>query len=143
MIDRFFRCDPDVVIARQDHSELTIGESRISALLGIMSGISITSDNLRTIAPDRLELLGKAAKLRIRNIMPILVERDSWPKAFTGTVNNHKAVAVFNTEDHDIDYSFETLELDNEQEGEELLHPLGKQKHAITVKSHDAILLVQ
>ncbi|MFA6817089.1 MAG: alpha-galactosidase [Lentisphaeria bacterium] len=143
MYDRYFRCDPDVIIARQDRSVLTIGESRISILTGIMTGISITSDNLKTIAPERLELLGRAAKLRMRDVMPLKWEQNTWPQVFTGTVDGRKSVAIINIEDHAIDYSFEEIGLNKEEEVDELLQPLGKRKYMITVPSHDAVLLVQ
>ena len=57
MFDRWFRADPDTVMARQDNALYTLGEARISTLAAILTGVSITSDHLGTIAPERYRLL--------------------------------------------------------------------------------------
>ncbi len=143
MYDKFFRCDPDTLMARQDRSVATVGEARISVLTGIMTGVSITSDNLSTIDKDRLELLGRGANIRMRDVEPLLFDPNTWPRVFTGTVNGVKAVAVINDQDKDLEYKFEDLALDPEKDAEEVLHPLGYRKYVITVKAHDAVLLLQ
>ena len=48
--DRWFRMDPDSLMARQDNAFYTAGEARISVLTGIMTGVCLTSDNLATIS---------------------------------------------------------------------------------------------
>ncbi len=143
MFDKFFRCDPDTIMARQDRSIATVGEARVSVLTGIATGVSITSDNLSTIAPERLELLGKAANIRLRDIMPIKWNSMEWPETFSGTVDGKKAAAILNESDETREYTFAELKLDPEEEAEEILQGIGKRKYVISVKAHDAALLVQ
>jgi alpha-galactosidase len=144
MFDRMFRCDPDVVIARQDRGKQTLGESRISALGGIMTGISLTSDNLSVIDPDRLELLGRAANIRMRDMKPFNWNLSRpWPDVFTGTVDGRRAVAIANDSDQWKEYRFDEIALDPAQDAEEILHPSGKRKYTVAVAPHDAVLLVQ
>lgn len=148
MFDKFFRCDPDVVIARQDRGTLTPGEARISAMTGIMTGVSLTSDNLATIDKDRFKILCKSAEIRMRDVMPlpwpIAWSGDiSWPQVFSGTVDGRKAIAIINDADEMLEYKFEDLTLDPEKEADEILQDLGKRKYFVTVKAHDAVLLLQ
>lgn len=143
MIDKFFRCDPDTIMARQDRSTATIGEARVSVLTGILTGVSLTSDNLSTITPERLALLGKAANLRMRDAKPINFPCMGWAETFTGTVDGVKAAAILNESDEVREYKFEDLGLDPEKEAEEILQDLGKRKYIITVHPHDAALLIQ
>ncbi len=144
MFDRMFRCDPDVVIARQDRGTHTLGESRISALGAIMTGISLTSDNLSVIDPDRLELLGRAANIRMRDMKPFNWNLSRpWPDVFTGTVDGRRAVAIANDSDQWKEYRFDEISLDPEQDAEEILQPAGKRKYTVAVAPHDAVLLVQ
>ena len=144
MFDKFFRCDPDVVIARQDRSTASIGDNRLSIMTGIMTGVSITSDNLNTIAADRLELLGKSAQIRMRDFRPAgHWGAGYWPVAFSGTIDGRKAGAVLNTTNEPVTIKFEDMGLDPEQDAEELLQDLGKRKYVITVMPHDAVLLKQ
>lgn len=143
MIDKFFRCDPDTIMARQDRSTCTIGEARVSALTGIVTGVSLTSDNLSTIAPERLELLGKAANIRMRDVMPIKWNSMSWPMLFTGTIDGAKAAAVLNETESVMEVRFEDLLLDPEKDAEELLQGQGKRRYTITVLPHDAVVLKQ
>lgn len=143
MIDKFFRCDPDTIMARQDRSSCTPGESRVSALTGIITGVAITSDNLATIAPDRFEILGKAANLRMRGVRPVKWDSMTWPRAFSGTIDGRKAAAVINDTEEMIEFSFQDLLLDPKKEAEELLAGLGKRKYTIAVPPHDAVLLRQ
>jgi len=74
MFDRWFRADPDVIIARDENTELTIGEARMSALSGILTGISITSDRLDKMSKERIEILQKAEKFRMKDIKTIGVQ---------------------------------------------------------------------
>lgn len=143
MIDTFFRCDPDTVMARQDRARHTIGEARVSALAGILTGVALTSDNLNTIAPERLELLGHAANIRMRDILPLDWTPYHVVSAFSGTINGKKAAAIANLTDFWQEYRFEDLSLDPAKEADEILQNLGKRKFVITVAPHDAVILVQ
>ncbi len=143
MFDRLFRCDPDVMIARQDRSEHTIGEARVTVLTGIMTGITLTSDNFSTILPERLELLRRGTQLRMYDVKPHNWKLDTYPEVCTGTLDGKKCIAVVNLTEELKEYRFEELSLNPEQEMEELLHPMGKRKYAITLPPHDAALLVE
>lgn len=143
MFDRYFRCDPDTLMARQDRAWHTIEEARVSVITGILTGVSITSDNLRTIAPDRFELLARGANIRMRDVRPYSCALGTWPQIFTGTVDGAPAAAIINDSENDMDYAFEDIGLDKTKEAEEILQPLGMRKYLITVSPHDAVLLVQ
>ncbi len=143
MFDKFFRADPDTIMARQDRSTASIGEARISVIGGIVTGVSLTSDNLSTIAPERLALLGKAANIRMRDARPMEWLPHTYPQKFTGTIDGAKAAAVVNYEDHEVQYTFAELGLDPECEAEEILQDLGRRKYVINVPAHDAVLLKQ
>lgn len=143
MMDKFFRCDPDTIMARQDRSSCTIGESRVSALTGIATGVALTSDNLATIAPERFELLERAAKYRMAGFRPIEWHAGTWPTLFEGTVDGARAAAVVNDSEDVKEYTFEMLHLDPAKDAEELLHPMGKRRYVISVPAHDAVLLRQ
>ena len=139
--DRFFRADPDTLMARQDNAFYTLGEARISVITGILTGVSITSDHLGRIAPDRLELLGRAARYRLRNAMPADWEPDRWPQIFTGSVDGQNAAAVVNDSDKTMTYDFAALGLTGT--AQEVLQPMGKLTGSITLPPHDAALLIQ
>ena len=139
--DRFFRADPDTLMARQDNAFYTLGEARISVMTGILTGVSITSDHLGRIAPDRLELLGKAARYRLRNAMPVDWVPNRWPQIFSGSVDGKNATAIINDSDKTLTYHFESLNLTGT--AEEVLQPMGKVTGSITLPPHDAALLIQ
>ena len=138
--DRWFRCDPDALMARQDNAFYTRGEAKMSILSGILTGISITSDNLATIAPDRLALLGKAQDLRMRNARPVLKQGTflEWPSVFEGTIDGVRAVAVMNETSSPVKYFFSELGLP-----EECIDLLEDKNytHEIELAPHDAVLL--
>ncbi|MBQ7650688.1 MAG: alpha-galactosidase [Victivallales bacterium] len=94
--DRWFRMDPDSLMARQDNAFYTAGEARISVLTGIMTGVCLTSDNLATISPERNRLLGAAQKYRLRDAKPFNYTLGQWPQFFEGTIDGKRGVAVFN-----------------------------------------------
>ena len=94
--DRWFRADPDVVMARQDNAFYTRGQAKISVLGGIMTGVSFTSDHLGTINPERNALLAKAQDIRMRDVRPLNTVPNIWPMEFEGTVNGKRAVALVN-----------------------------------------------
>lgn len=94
--DAGYRCDPDVIIARDENCNLNENEARMSTLAAILTGIAFTSDKLDQCVPDRLELLGIAARVRMAGVRPARVERDGLLEVFTGTVDGKPAVALFN-----------------------------------------------
>lgn len=143
MFDKFFRADPDTLMARQDRAEHTIQEARVSVITGILTGVCLTSDNLSTIAPERFQLLERAAKYRVKDAMPIDWKIKQWPMAFKGTLDGQPAVALINHTDAPLEYTFEQLELASDRPVEELLQPLGIMKDKFTIAPHDAMLLVQ
>lgn len=50
MFDRWFRADPDVMFTRTDRIRLTLEECRLTVLVGILTGVTLTSDNLGNAA---------------------------------------------------------------------------------------------
>lgn len=94
--DRWFRADPDVVMARQDNAQYTLGQAKISVLGAIMSGISFTSDHLGTISPERNALLAKAQNIRMREMRPLNSIPNIWPMEFEGKIDGRRAVALVN-----------------------------------------------
>ncbi len=139
--DRWFRADPDVVMARDENTELTIAEARISTLTAIITGVAFTSDRLDRIGKDRLRLLSLAAKLRIRDIKPIDWENRVYSYLFEGRIENHKAIAVFNYSEYSM--KLKLSELNMPAGSQELLHPLEKVGKFIEIAPHDAVLLVE
>ena len=109
--DRWFRMDPDSLMARQDNAYYTAGEARISVLTGILTGVSLTSDNLATIAPDRNRLLGAAQKYRLRDAKPFNYILWQWPQFFEGTIDGKRGVAVFNDSEKPLRCDFASLGL--------------------------------
>ena len=140
MYDRYFRADPDALMARSDNAFYTAGEARMSVLTGILTGIAITSDHLGRITTDRLALLERAAEYRLRNARPWKWEPDSWPQVFTGILNGKRGAVIFNDTPDIQTFSLRELGFNN---AEELLHPLGELGNAIVLASHDGALLVE
>jgi alpha-galactosidase len=140
MYDRWYRCDPDALIARQDRGELTEAEARFSCLTGIITGISITSDNLKTIAPERVKYLRKGAEYRLAAPIPReWYPKHTWPFVFNGTVNGKNAAAIFNWSEEEV--TFDLSEIGLPSAADELLQEVectGK----ITLAPHDGALLV-
>ncbi len=139
MFDRWFRADPDVIIVRKERSQLTIGEARMSALSGIVTGIAITSDRLDKIDNERLAILKKSANIRITNLRPVEYKDKAWLNVFSGYIDGAYSVAIFNYSDIKRKWSLKDLGFTGS--AEELLHPLGKINGSIEVPSHDAVLL--
>ena len=137
--DRWFRADPDVIMARSDNAFYTEGEARISAAGALLTGVAITSDHLGRITPDRLALLGRAASLRLRDARPHNWYHDRWPMAFTGKVNGKDAVLLINDSEVEITYNLADYNLQGPCE--ELLQPMGKLENSITLPPHDAALV--
>jgi len=109
--DRWFRFDPDSLMARQDNAYYTEGEARFSVLTGICTGVSLTSDRLDTISAERLALLGKAQDYRLRGAKPLRWTMNQWPQFFEGTVNGERAIAVFNDSETELVCDFASLGL--------------------------------
>ena len=141
MFDRWFRADPDTVMARQDNAFYTLGEARISTLAAILTGVSITSDHLGTIAPERYRLLELAASLRLRDAAPARWEPFRWPQVFTGTVDGRKAAAFVN--DTGQEMTFELSEGMLNASAEEVLIGLGRISGPLTLPPRDAALLIE
>ena len=141
MFDRWFRCDPDVIMARDENTRLTFGQARMSALSGIVTGVSITSDRLDKMSADRIELLQKSAKLRMNQAMPIDWKDRHWPHVYKGTMNGKFALAIFNFSDFNQSWQLEDFGFKNS--AEELLHPMGKIEKQIKLEPKDAALLVE
>lgn len=140
MFDRWFRADPDVVMARQDNAFYSRNEAKISVLGGIMTGVSLTSDHLGTINPSRNALLAKAQDIRMRDVRPYHVVPNIWPREYEGTVNGKRAVALINDTDAAMTWKLSDVELP-----EVCCDLLDDKKviHEITLEPHDAVLLVE
>jgi len=139
MFDRWFRADPDVIMARQDNAFYTRGEAKISVLSGIMSGISLTSDHLGTINPERNALLAKAWNIRMRDARPLNTVPNFWPQEFEGTVDGVRAVALVN--DTAAVKSWKLADLGLPEHCFDLLDDR-KVFHEVSMNGEDAVLLV-
>ncbi len=139
--DRWFRADPDCLMARDEHTELTVGEARLSVLSGIVTGVAITSDRLDRMSAERLRLLGLAANIRLRQARPVDWKDRLWPHVFAGTVEGKKAVAIFNYSELPQTWTLAALGLGGPVE--ERLHPLGRIEQRIELPGHDAALLLE
>ncbi|MBR2373073.1 MAG: alpha-galactosidase [Lentisphaeria bacterium] len=139
MFDRWFRADPDVVMARQDNAFYTRNEAKVSVLGAIMTGVSFTSDHLGTINSNRNELLGKAQNIRMRDVQPMNAAPCIWPREFEGTVNGSRAVALVNYDDRPRTWTMESVSMP-----ERCVDLLDDKKVVgeITLEGHDAVLLV-
>ena len=77
---RWFAPDPDVAVVR---GSVPDGAARISALAAILTGCAVSGDRVETLPPERLALLGRAARIRVRDIRPgAAVEPSRWPRLF-------------------------------------------------------------
>ena len=137
MYDVYFRADPDVIMARQNNTELTLGEARMSALLSILTGVAFTSDKLDEVTDERLRLLKLASELRVRDAMPVDWKQKSSPNVYEGMLGDKRAVAIFNLSDAATTYDLPDGALT------ELLHPLGTIEGPLHLSSHDAALIVE
>lgn len=140
MFDRWFRADPDVMFTRTDRIRLTLGECRLTVLAGILTGVTLTSDNLGTLPAERMALLRRAAQLRMRNVRPAKWQLNCYLNTFSGTVDGKAALAVMNETEQEMTVEFSDFNLPEELE--EILQPAGMQKNKIIVPRHDAVLLV-
>ena len=138
--DRFYRADPDVIMARQENTSLTIGEARMSCLAAIITGVAFTSDNLDKVDSERLELLRLASDIRVHQVRPFDWKHKIWPHVYEGKIDGKRTVAIFNFSDK---MTWSLSDLHFSQPCKELLHPLGMIRKKIVVNSHDAALLVE
>ena len=138
MFDRWFRADPDTVMARQDNAFYTRNEAKFSVLAAIMTGVALTSDHLGTINADRNALLAKAQDIRMRDARPFKVTPGVWPRAFEGTVEGRRAVALVNDTEQEITWTAKELDLPENcidlLDGRRILSE-------IALAPHDAVLL--
>ncbi len=140
MFDRWFRADPDVVMARDEATFLTAGQARMSALAAVVTGVLFTSDHLERMSPERRGLLARIASLRMSRISPASTVPDPDCGLFVGEIAGDPAVAIFNWsgEAHTIDltsFGFPGT-------AGEWLHPGGTvPSQKITVSGYDAALI--
>ena len=138
---RWFAPDPDVVVVRESVPD---GAARVSALAAVLAGYAFSGDRVETLPPDRLALLGRAARLRVRDVRPAAdVEPSRWPRLFFGTLaDGRPAAAVLNARDEPFEVAFDSLEgFPRGAPVEELLRPPGPLAgRAFTVPPHDAAL---
>lgn len=139
-IDTWFRADPDVIMARSDNAFYTAGEARISAAAGILTGVSLTSDHLGRITPDRLALLECAAKYRLKDPVPAKWMVNRWPCAFSGTADGKKAVLFVNDSEQKMHFAFSAFGLPGECS--EKLIGLGRVTGEIVLPAHDAAFVI-
>ncbi|MBC2593814.1 alpha-galactosidase [Ruficoccus amylovorans] len=139
MVDRWYRADPDVVMARQNKANYTIGEARISAVASILTGIVFTSDNLNLVDQDRLHILRVASACRMQEPLPLDWNPDRWPNVFGGKIDGKPAVAFVNDCETELTFRFEDYGLPSMVT--ELLNGYGPVCDYITVPSHDAALV--
>ncbi len=141
MFDRWFRADPDAVMARQDNASYTVGEARLSVLAAILTGVAVTSDRLETIAPERRGLLTAAARYRLLDPVPEFWECDSHPQIFTGTCGGRRAAAILNDAPEEMRYDLSRIFPSGNCR--EILQGLGELSGTLTLPPHDGVLLVE
>lgn len=138
--DVLHRADPDVVLARDENTNLSVGEARMSALAAMVTGVVFTSDHLDRMSAERRALLGLAARIRVRHVRPVDWRDRAYPHVYSGTVDGRRAWAIFN-------FSDGTLSLDAGRYGmcetlRDLLRPGDRARDGLTIPAHDAALLV-
>ena len=138
--DLWFRSDPDVIMARADQVTYSIGEARLSAAMGILTGICLTSDHFGRITPDRLEILERAARYRLRDGRPLDDAPFRWPYTFTGTVDGKKAALLINISNEEKNWNFAEAGLP--ETCEEVLIGKGLVNQSLTLPAHDAALII-
>ncbi|MBQ7721921.1 MAG: alpha-galactosidase [Kiritimatiellae bacterium] len=147
MFDRYYWADPDCLIVRTDRGTNTFGESRVSALTGILTGFALTSDNLALVPPERLALLEKAATIRMRGVRPakgsLNIWRTPWPTSFVGTIDGRPAAAFLNLTDEPMEWKLAEVEgLGGCAAFKELLQGTDLSSGTLTLPPHDAALVV-
>ena len=102
------------------------------------ASFTITSDHLGHIAANRLALLERAAKYRLRDVRPWKWPLDSWAQVFTGSIDGKFGAAIFNDTFSEQTFDLEAIGF---KHAEELLHPMGDQGKLIVIAPHDGVLL--
>ncbi|MBE6385377.1 MAG: alpha-galactosidase [Lentisphaerae bacterium] len=137
--DRWFRADPDVIMARQDNAFYTRSEAKISVLGGIITGVALTSDHLGKIDADRNALLAKAQNIRMRDARPMNVKPNIWPREIEGTIDGKRAVALVN--DTCEPMTWKSADIGLSEKMYDLLDG-GEFNGEVTLASHEAVLLM-
>lgn len=138
--DVWFKCDPDVIMAREDKADYTIGEARLSAAMGILTGIALTSDHLGKISPERFKILERAARYRLKNAYPVDEAVNRWPYTFTGTVDGKPAALLLNLSGKEKNWNFTDYDLP--EICSETLIGMGYVRNSLTLPPHDAALVI-
>ncbi len=140
MYDRWFRADPDCIMARDENTALTAGEARLSALSAIVTGVAITSDRLDRMGEDRVRLLALAAKTRLRGARPLDWKDNAWPRVFGGEVDGRPAAAIFNYSESPWEWRLQDLGLT--APAAEWLHQANLSAGLLRLAGHDGALVV-
>lgn len=139
-IDNWFLADPDVIMARADNAFYTLGEARISAAAGILTGVALTSDHLGRITPERLALLECAAQFRLKDPIPAKWSVNRWPCVFTGSVNGKNGAIFVNDSEKEMHFSFAEFGLP--EKCCEKLIGLGEVEKELILPPHDAAFVI-
>ena len=105
-----------------------------------MTGVSLTSDHLGKITPERYELLVRAAKYRLRNAVPADWKSDRWPTVFTGTCDEKPAALFLNDTDETLTFRFAEWGLPAQMN--EVLIGRGAIQSELSLPPHDAAFAV-
>lgn len=119
---------------------ILIGAARISAAAGILTGVSLTSDHLGRITPERMALLECAGKYRLKNPQPAGWNVDRWPRVFTGSVDGKNGAIFVNDSGREIRFVFSEFGLPDVCC--EKLIGLGEVSGEIVLPPHDAAFVV-
>ena len=138
--DVWFKCDPDVIVVREDNAEHTLGEARLSAAMGILTGIALTSDHLGKLSPERWKLLERAARYRLKNAYPADEAVNRWPYTFTGTVDGIPAALLLNLGNKKKTWIFADYNLP--EICTENMIGLEQVRESLTLPPHDAALII-
>ena len=138
--DIWFRSDPDTLMARSDNAWYSEGEARISVAGGILTGVSITSDHLGKITPERYELLACAAKYRLRDAVPADWKAGRWPTVFTGTCDGKPAALFINDTEEELTFRFTDWGLP--ELCREVLIGCGAVSGELKLPAHDAAFVI-
>ena len=105
-----------------------------------MTGVSLTSDHLGTINPDRNRLLAKAQDIRMHDPRPLHAQPNIWPREYEGFIDGKRAVALVNDTEKPLTWKMADITM-----SEECFDLLDDKKvfHEITLDPHDAVLLIQ
>jgi alpha-galactosidase len=104
MHGRLWANDPDCVLVREDRTKLTLDEVRaLATAVGLTGGMTLVSDDLTQLAPDRIDLLSMLLPPLPRSATPSdLMLRDMPERldiAFDRDFDPMRIVGLFNFED--------------------------------------------